>query len=88
LAISGILGSSSSVALAVPKASSVAYYDPADTNQDGVVSAAEEIAYTLAHPELATQTSPANASSLTQYNQNGAVSPLTASASGSLNLYA
>jgi hypothetical protein len=28
------------------------YYDPKDTNQDGVVTAAENLAYSLKHPEL------------------------------------
>ncbi|HEX7554827.1 MAG TPA: hypothetical protein VF378_14830 [Geothrix sp.] len=28
------------------------YYDPADTNKDGVVSAAEALAYSLTHPQL------------------------------------
>ena len=34
------------------KTSSLAYYAPADTNKDGVVSAAEASAYALKHPEL------------------------------------
>lgn len=28
------------------------YYDPADTNKDGIVSAAESLAYSLTHPHL------------------------------------
>jgi hypothetical protein len=28
------------------------YYDPADTNKDGVVSGAEALAYALTHPQL------------------------------------
>lgn len=28
------------------------YYDPADTNKDGVVSAAETMAYALTHPQF------------------------------------
>lgn len=34
------------------KTSSLAYYHPADANKDGVVSAAEALAYALRHPEL------------------------------------
>lgn len=33
------------------KTTSVTYYDPRDTNQDGVVSSAEAYAYSLTHPE-------------------------------------
>ena len=49
----------------VSKASLGAYHDPRDTNQDGIVSAAEERAYELKHPERALEkalTSPATAS--------------------------
>ncbi len=34
------------------KTSSLASYAPADTNKDGLVSAAEALAYGLKHPEL------------------------------------
>jgi hypothetical protein len=33
------------------KAASRGYYDPADTNKDGIVSAAEALAYALTHPQ-------------------------------------
>ena len=46
--------------------SNFAYYDPADTNHDGVVSAAEELAYSLSHPLLSfLNTPPSGAASLT-----------------------
>lgn len=35
----------------VKPSSALTYYDPKDTNQDGIVSAAESLAYSLKHPE-------------------------------------
>jgi hypothetical protein len=76
------------------KASPLAYYDPADTNQDGVVSAAEALAYSLEHPELAILKA-ANAASTNgagnlsaQYTQNGTVNPAAQTRNGFLDLNA
>ncbi|QWR76544.1 EF-hand domain-containing protein [Candidatus Magnetomonas plexicatena] len=48
------------------KSSDSTSYDKKDTNQDGTVSAAEEFAYALKHPETAS-----TEKSFTSYNQNG-----------------
>ena len=80
--VGGIQSGSAALATAVSKVST-GYFDPKDTNQDGVVSAAEELAYSLEHPELAAQ-----ASSLSQYTQSGTLSAGTQGASSSFSLYA
>jgi hypothetical protein len=38
------------------------YYDPADTNKDGVVSSAEALAYSLTHPQFSTHKAASTAS--------------------------
>jgi hypothetical protein len=49
------------------------YYDPADTNKDGVVSAAEAMAYALTHPQLSAHKA-ANAAS-TRAAQSSTIHP-------------
>jgi hypothetical protein len=49
--LGGIQNSALNVASGVTKRSGFAYYDPRDTNQDGVVSPGEANAYLLTHPE-------------------------------------
>lgn len=44
------------------RTSSFAYYDPADTNKDGIVSGAEALAYSLAHPQLGAHKAASSAS--------------------------
>jgi hypothetical protein len=44
-----------------PKASPLGYIDPADANQDGVVSPAERLAYELTHPSAAAAANGASA---------------------------
>jgi hypothetical protein len=68
---SGSTGSTATTAASQTK--SVAYYDPKDTNQDGVVSFAEELAYSLKHLDTQTSTA-ASSSSMSQYGQSGALS--------------
>ncbi|HJV48263.1 MAG TPA: hypothetical protein VJ549_03210 [Geothrix sp.] len=70
--IGSIQSGTTSAALSAAKTTKVALpasYDPADTNQDGVVSPAEALAYALKHPELdllkAAGANPA------QYTKNG-----------------
>jgi len=66
-----------------------AYYDPMDTNQDGVVSASEELAYSLDHPEWGIRTSARTGTpSLDQYAQSGVPSLPGQASSPSLNLLA
>ena len=80
--VSGIQGGSPESAAVVSNTKSTATYDPKDTNQDGVVSFAEELAYSLKH--LGSQTSAlSNNSASSQYGQNGApgVTGLTAASS-------
>jgi hypothetical protein len=87
--VGGIQGNSIGLASAVSKASSVAYYDPKDTNQDGVVSIAEELAYALKHPESVAQTAAtANSSSLNQYRQNGSLNTFGNTTNSMFDLYA
>ena len=77
--INSIQNTSASLASATTKTSKFAYYDPRDTNQDGVVSPAEIFAYDLKHPDLSktannTQTSAAaHQTPLIQYTQKGAL---------------
>jgi hypothetical protein len=80
------------------QASSLAYYDPKDTNKDGVVSAAEELAYSQKHPEvevlkrLRTPSSHSNqksaSASLAWYTTKGTKSTTSQAVSGALDLYA
>ena len=49
------------------------YYDPADTNKDGVVSGAEALAYSLTHPQFSAHKA-ANPAS-THANQTSTVHP-------------
>jgi hypothetical protein len=42
------------------------YYDPADTNKDGIVSAAESLAYSLTHPQLSAHKATNTAATRTQ----------------------
>lgn len=58
-------------------------FDPKDTNQDGIVSASEEFAYALQHPEQS-----AEGTSLTQYTQSGTLNALGQASNGALNLIA
>ena len=80
--IGGIQSGSTGLAPAASKVTRLGYYDPKDTNQDGVVSFLEELAYSLKH--LGSQTSAlSNNSASSQYGQNGApgVTGLTAASS-------
>ncbi len=79
MAVGAIQGGSAALA-AVPKVSNI-YFDPKDTNQDGIVSASEELAYALQHPEQSAETAP-----LTQYTQSGALNAAGQSSGGALNL--
>ncbi|NWJ41357.1 MAG: hypothetical protein HXX12_10335 [Geothrix sp.] len=54
MAISGIQSSSASLAVGPGKPRTLVSYDPRDTNQDGVVSPAELLAYDLKHPKVTT----------------------------------
>ena len=79
MAIGAIQGSSATQSV-VSKVSYVAF-DPKDTNQDGIVSASEELAYALRHPEQGLE-----ATSLTRYTQGGALDAPVQPSSGGLNL--
>jgi hypothetical protein len=48
------------------------YYDPADTNKDGVVSATEAMAYALTHPQFG-----AHKAASSQKAQTSAIHPAT-----------
>lgn len=79
MAIGPIQGGAAALAT-VPKVPS-AYFDPKDTNQDGIVSASEELAYALQHPEQSVE-----ATAMTQYTQSGAVSAVGPTSGGAMNL--
>lgn len=85
--VNSVQGSSTSFASAVAQLSSAIRYDPKDTNQDGVVSAAEELAYALKHLESGTQ-SGASGAFLSQYTPNGAVNASGSGLSSSFDTYA
>jgi hypothetical protein len=71
--ISGIPNTTSLLTSFTSKAPGYVYYDPRDTNRDGLVSASESMAYSLTHPNWAALTAPrANASRFYAYNQHGA----------------
>lgn len=78
----------------VSKTSLLAYHDPRDTNQDGIVSAAEERAYALKHPELALEKAMQTPSTNTTrhataaYTPKGAAKAASQAAHGSLDLLA
>ena len=80
--VGGVQNGSTGLASAVSKVS-ITYFDPRDTNQDGIVSAAEELAYSLQHPEMTAQIAPIN-----QYTQIGTLSAVGQTSNSSLNLYA
>lgn len=85
--VSSVQGSSTGFASAVAQLSSAIRYDPKDTNQDGVVSAAEELAYALKHPELGTQ-SASSGTFLSQYSPNGTVNASGSNLSSAFDTYA
>ena len=80
------------------KAASRGYYDPADTNKDGIVSGAESLAYALTHPQLGTHKAANTASShraqtstvhsANPYSQKGTVTSGTSANHGLLDLKA
>ena len=70
--IGAIQSRSAGLGAAVSKASNAVYFDPMDTNRDGVVSPAEEFAYTLTHPKWEPKSSStASSSPLNHYTQSG-----------------
>lgn len=79
MAVGAIQGGSAALAT-VPKVSNT-YFDPKDTNQDGIVSASEELAYALQHPEQGAETTP-----LTQYTQSGVLNTAGPTSSGAMDL--
>ncbi len=87
--VGGIQSGSTGLVASIAKASGFAYYDPRDTNQDGVVSATESLAYSLRHPDWGAQRTPAsNQSQFERYAQNGILKDLGHTHSGLWNLYA
>ena len=50
--IGSVQAKTSSLIVQPAKTANRGYYDPADTNKDGVVSAAEALAYSLTHPQF------------------------------------
>jgi len=84
--VGGIQLTSSGSTAALSGTGSAVSYDPRDTNKDGVVSFAEQLAYSQKH--LAEQTSvTGSGASLGQYGQSGALGTAAAQA-GTLDTYA
>jgi hypothetical protein len=50
--VGSIQAKTTSLIIQPAKTANRGYYDPADTNKDGIVSAAEALAYALTHPQL------------------------------------
>jgi hypothetical protein len=50
--IGSIQAKTTNLTIQPAKTANRGYYDPADTNKDGVVSGAEALAYSLTHPQL------------------------------------
>jgi hypothetical protein len=97
--ISGVQGLSASPAAPASGLRNLAIYDPRDTNQDGIVSPAEDFAYSLKHPELEalkrlktnfgqSTAAKANTSPLSLYSQKGALKTSDTKVSNALDLYA
>jgi len=84
--IGGVQSSSSILASQTASLLKAASYDPADTNQDGIVSAAEALAYSLKHPEAAQAS--ANATPVNAYSQRGSVNAVGGTSGSTLNLLA
>jgi hypothetical protein len=97
MAIGSIQSGSAGLASTAPKTLNFsALYDPRDTNKDGIVSPAEDLAYSFKHPELAalkrlrtadaTHTSSAT-SGLNQYTQKGALNASGKTTNSFLDVY-
>jgi hypothetical protein len=88
--VGSIQNSSASLASSTTKVSGFAYYDPRDTNKDGIVSPAELSAYALTHPEpkvpaqLATT---AHKAALNQYTQRGSLNAWGPATPGFFDMY-
>lgn len=81
--IGGVQGASNNVAALASKAASSSYFDPKDTNQDGVVSALEELAYSQANPDRSSMGPTASL-----YTLGGTDRPTGNATGTTLNLYA
>ena len=84
--IGGVQNSSSILASQTASLLKAASYDPADTNQDGVVSPAEALAYSLKHPQAAQAS--ANATPVNAYSQSGSVNAVGGTSGSALDLLA
>lgn len=79
----GSIGSTYPASLGAPSSLNPANYDPADTNQDGFVSAVERRAYALKHPQAAAIRN-ADSTTISSFayhdprdgNEDGSVSPM------------
>lgn len=85
--VSSVQSGSTGSAAAVSKAKSAVYFDPKDTNQDGVVSFAEELAYSLKYLDNQAS-STTSSSSLSQYGQSGSLNASGLTTKSSVNTYA
>jgi hypothetical protein len=96
--VGAIQSGSTALVSVFPKVSG-GYHDPKDTNQDGLVSAAEKIAYALKHPELealnrlrqsaSPQASPrVNSAPLDRYTQKGVMNAWGKTLGSSFDSYA
>ena len=96
--IGSVQAKTTSLIVQPAKTTSRGYYDPADTNKDGLVSGAEALAYALTHPQLGAQrttnaasTHPSQGSavhSANPYSQNTTVTRRTSAQHGLLDLKA
>ena len=69
---------------ALAETRSASYHDPRDTNQDGVVSFAEQLAYSLGNLQDKATTS---GSALGSYSQNGATDTTGSAAKNTVDTY-
>ena len=83
---------SSGATSSAAKTSGFTYHDRRDTNQDGIVSPAENLAYSLRHPNPLNRTTllnpAASSSGAAQYSQKGALNPQRGSGTSSFSLLA
>ena len=86
--IEGLQSRSTGLASVVSKASRAVYFDPMDTNRNGIVSPAEAFAYTLTHPQWEAKTSSReNNASWNLYTRQGRASDLGRATQGLFDVY-
>ncbi len=89
MAIGAIQGGAANPMATLAAAAKVTSFDPRDTNQDGVVSPAEELAWLLTHTNKPVPNTPTPGDpTLAQYGASGTITALAGMVGSTLNLQA